>query len=154
MCIQNGPLLDIINHIILTILNRNCDCKGTWVDDNHGLFNLSLIKNSFITEHATSIFLHCNHVHSDMLESDLCNSSVVQIVNFLEARDEEDTQLVLIRLHDVLDEVLLEEGEVSDQFLKGHLIELWARAVLLCFHCCRPLATKQEGNFAEEVTFL
>ena len=59
-----------------------------------------------------------------MLESNLCNSSVVQIVNFLEARDEEDTQLVLIRLHDVLDEVLLEEGEVSDQFLKGHLIEL------------------------------
>lgn len=50
-----------------------------------------------------------------MCENFFFNIWVVQVFNFLEAGDEENPQIVVIALHDVLDEILFEPAKVSSE---------------------------------------
>lgn len=127
--------------------------QGAIVDNDEGLlhFQCALVD---VHEVLILVSLHGHHLHRNMRELDLRNGRVREIVNFSQARRQENFQIVVDTQLDVVNQELLEPVVLVDQLLEILLAERGALVVLFGLDSRGPPAAEQERNFSKVVTLL
>ena len=151
--VYDRSFADVLDDELLSKVDFSRDGQLTIINDKHRLLLEACLLLRIDQEWAL-VTLIGNQMHGNVLKSRFFNLIGRQIVNLLQATDEEHFEFVIITTHDVRHHVLLEPAIGCSETWEVIGLKFGALTVHFSLYGCCSLAAKDNGHFAENVTWL
>ena len=142
MRIYDGTFRDVLDYHVRASIKLRCEGELSIKNYQHLLVKLFQI--------TASVCRICNHIDCNVSQNVF--SSVFKITNFPETWDEENSDFIIIVVHNILDQISAEAWVVLHQQKEISLLKARTLAVLRSFDCCRSSTSIHERDFAKIVS--